>query len=351
MTPDDDPHADRAAEVPVLSVRGLEVRFPQGSGSVSVVSGVDLDVHANEVLGIVGESGSGKSVTALAIAALLPPGARVGGSIRLNGTEVVGADAETLRQMRGRDVGVIFQDPATTLNPVLAVGRQVAEGPVAHGQITVAEARDRAALMLREVEIPDAAVRAMQFPHQFSGGMRQRAVIAMAMAARPRLIIADEPTTALDVTVQAQVLQLLERRRHETGAAVILITHDLGVIAEVASRVAVMYAGRIVETGTVAEVLRAPRHPYTAALLQSVPRLVAVGGRLDPIPGAPPSPAALPTGCAFHPRCAVVERPICARDTPKLRPLGATKRSSIASSVSGQSWGSSRRRPMAAQKA
>ncbi len=313
---------DRAGGKPVLSVRGLEVTFGAGAAAVPVVQGVDFDVHTNEVLGLVGESGSGKSVTALAIAGLLPQTASVRGSIRLNGVEVVGALPETLRRMRGRDVGVIFQDPATTLNPLHMVGRQVAEGPVAHGQITRGEARRRAVDLLREVEIPDPAARAMQYPHQFSGGMRQRAVIAMAMAGHPRLIIADEPTTALDVTVQAQVLRLLERKQAETGAAVILITHDLGVIAEVASRVAVMYAGRIVETGTVAEVLRAPRHPYTAALLRSVPRLVDVGGRLDPIPGKPPVPSALPRGCAFHPRCAVAEAGICAAEVPALRVLG-----------------------------
>ena len=234
MTPACGGAADRAGGGPVLSVRGLEVAFAAGASALPAVQGVDFDVHTNEVLGLVGESGCGKSVTALAIAGLLPANARVRGSVRLNGVEVVGAASETLRQMRGRDVGIIFQDPATTLNPLLMVGQQVAEGPVAHGQITRAKARRRAVDLLREVDIPDPAQRAMQYPHQFSGGMRQRAVIAMAMAARPRLIIADEPTTALDVTVQAQVLRLLERRQAETGAAIIMITHDLGVIAEVA---------------------------------------------------------------------------------------------------------------------
>ena len=322
MTPACGGAADRAGGGPVLSVRGLEVAFAAGASALPAVQGVDFDVHTNEVLGLVGESGCGKSVTALAIAGLLPANARVRGSVRLNGVEVVGAASETLRQMRGRDVGIIFQDPATTLNPLLMVGQQVAEGPVAHGQITRAKARRRAVDLLREVDIPDPAQRAMQYPHQFSGGMRQRAVIAMAMAARPRLIIADEPTTALDVTVQAQVLRLLERRQAETGAAIIMITHDLGVIAEVASRVAVMYAGRIVETGAVAEVLAAPRHPYTAALLRSVPRLVAAGGRLDPIPGKPPVPSALPGGCAFHPRCAIAAAGICATAIPPLREVG-----------------------------
>ncbi len=322
MTPAGAVAAYGAGGRPVLSVRWLEVAFGAGASALPAVQGVDFDVHTNEVLGLVGESGSGKSVTALAIAGLLPGSASVRGSVRLNGVEVIGAAAETLRQMRGRDVGVIFQDPATTLNPLLMVGQQVAEGPVAHGQITRGEARRRAVDLLREVDIPDPARRAMQYPHQFSGGMRQRAVIAMAMAGRPRLIIADEPTTALDVTVQAQVLRLLERRQAETGAAIIMITHDLGVIAEVASRVAVMYAGRIVETGAVAELLAAPRHPYTAALLRSVPRLVAAGGRLDPIPGKPPVPSALSRGCAFHPRCAVAEAGICATDVPVLREVG-----------------------------
>ena len=258
---------------PVLAVRGLSVTFTGSGRDVAAVRGIDFDVRAGEVLGIVGESGSGKSVTALAATGLLPATAVLSGSIRMGTIEVTTADAETLRVMRGRDVGMIFQDPTTTLNPVLPIGRQVIEGQVAHGLVAAEAADARAAELLREVDIPDPAARIGQYPHQFSGGMRQRAVIAMAMAGQKRLIIADEPTTALDVTVQAQVLAVLARRQAETGAAVILITHDLGVVAETADRVAVMYAGRIVETGDVADIFRRPSHPYTVGLLQSLPRL------------------------------------------------------------------------------
>jgi peptide/nickel transport system ATP-binding protein len=307
---------------PVLSVRGLAITFVGSGHTVPAVRGIDFDLFPNEVLGIVGESGCGKSVTSLALTGLLPDNARVSGSVRLGGIEVTTADRETLRQMRGRDVGMIFQDPTTTLNPVLPIGRQVTEGQVAHDAIPPSRARARAAELLREVDIPDPATRAMQYPHQFSGGMRQRAVIAMAMAGRPRLIIADEPTTSLDVTVQAQVLALLKRRQAETGAAVILITHDLGVVAEVAHRVAVMYAGRIVETGSVDDIFSRPRHPYTAALLRSVPRIDAGEARLLSIPGQPPVPSMLPSGCAFHPRCPIGrDRPRCASDDPALAPV------------------------------
>ena len=313
---------------PVLSVRNLSVSFP-GPGTdtgrgVPAVRGIDFDVHAGEVLGIVGESGSGKSVTALAITGLLPPTARLSGSIRFGAIEVTTAGPETLRTMRGREIGMIFQDPTTTLNPVLPIGRQVIEGQVAHGLVPAAQASARAADLLREVDIPDPAARIGQYPHQFSGGMRQRAVIAMAMAGSKRLIIADEPTTALDVTVQAQVLAVLARRQAETGAAVILITHDLGVIAEVADRVAVMYGGRIVETGNVGEIFRTPRHPYTVGLLHSLPRLDIVAERLVPIPGQPPAPARLPPGCAFHPRCPIGNtRALCRTEDPPLREIAS----------------------------
>ncbi|MCW5629140.1 MAG: ABC transporter ATP-binding protein [Rhodoferax sp.] len=314
--------AQRAGE-PLLSVRGLTVTFVGSGRAVPAVRGIDFDVHADEVLGIVGESGSGKSVTSLAISGLLDDTAQVQGSIRLGGVEVTTLDAERLRQMRGRDVGMVFQDPTTTLNPVLPIGRQVIEGQVAHGQVARGQAHARAVELLREVDIPDPQGRVDQFPHQFSGGMRQRAVIAMAMAGKPRLIIADEPTTALDVTVQAQVLSVLARRQRDTGAAVILITHDLGVVAEVAHRVAVMYGGRIVESGSVQAIFREPRHPYTVGLLRSVPRIDTVDERLVPIPGQPPSPASLPSGCSFHPRCAIGrDRPLCAQQTPALRDVG-----------------------------
>ncbi len=313
---------DSAIEA-VLSVRGLEVTFTASGRAVSAVHGIDFDVYANEVLGIVGESGSGKSVTSLAISGLLPDTAIVKGSIRLGGTEVTTAAPEVLRQMRGREVGMVFQDPSTTLNPVLPIGRQVIEGQVAHGRTAASKAAQRAVELLREVDIPDPEGRVNQFPHQFSGGMRQRAVIAMAMAGKPKLIIADEPTTALDVTVQAQVLSVLQRRQADTAAAVILITHDLGVVAEVAHRVAVMYGGRIVETGPVDQIFRQPRHPYTVGLLRSIPRIDTVDARLVPIPGQPPIPSALPTGCSFHPRCALArDRAQCRQQTPVLQEQG-----------------------------
>ncbi len=309
---------------PVLRVQALKVTFTGSGHPVPAVRGIDFEVYSNEVLGIVGESGSGKSVTSLAISGLLDETAQVSGSIQLSGVEVTTLDAESLRQMRGRDVGMVFQDPTTTLNPVLPVGRQVIEGQVAHGQVAPGDATARAVELLREVDIPDPQGRVTQFPHQFSGGMRQRVVIAMAMAGRPRLIIADEPTTALDVTVQAQVLSVLAKRQRDTGAAVILITHDLGVVAEVAHRVAVMYGGRIVETASVQDIFRQPRHPYTVGLLRSIPRIDTLDTRLIPIPGQPPSPAQLPGGCSFHPRCAIGrERPRCASETPALIDDGA----------------------------
>jgi len=306
-----------------LRVRGLTVTFVGSGRAVPAVRGIDFDVDANEVLGIVGESGSGKSVASLAISGLLPPTAQVTGSIQLEGVEVTTLDAESLRKMRGRDVGMVFQDPTTTLNPVFPIGRQVIEGQVSHGQVAPGQAAQRAIELLREVDIPDPQSRVNQYPHQFSGGMRQRAVIAMAMSGRPRLIIADEPTTALDVTVQAQVLAVLARRQADTGAAVILITHDLGVVAEVAHKVAVMYGGRIVESGPVQEIFERPRHPYTVGLLRSIPRIDTVDSRLVPIIGQPPTPAQLPSGCTFHPRCAIGrDRPVCAAQDPALRAVG-----------------------------
>ena len=306
-----------------LRVRGLKVTFVGSGRPVPAVRGIDFEVSANQVLGIVGESGSGKSVTSLAISGLLAPGTEVQGSIELDGVELTTLGAEALRKTRGRDVGMVFQDPTTTLNPVLPIGRQVIEGQVAHGHVQAGQANQRAVELLREVDIPDPKGRVSQFPHQFSGGMRQRAVIAMAMSGRPKLIIADEPTTALDVTVQAQVLAVLAKRQADTGAAVILITHDLGVVAEVADQVAVMYGGRIVESGLVQAIFEHPRHPYTVGLLRSVPRLDTVDTRLVPIIGQPPTPTALPTGCAFHPRCPIGRhRPQCAEQDPALRAVG-----------------------------
>ncbi|MCF6326885.1 MAG: ABC transporter ATP-binding protein [Devosiaceae bacterium] len=304
----------------VLSVRDLTVSFLTNGKQVPVVRGIDLDVFANEVHCIVGESGSGKSVTSLAVTGLLPVTATVSGSVRLDGVEVIGADEEVLRNMRGQDVGFIFQDPATTLNPVMRVGRQITEGQVVHGQLKASAASDRAAELMAEVDIADPKGRVTQYPHQFSGGMRQRAVIAMAMSGRPNLIVADEPTTALDVTVQAQVLSVLLQRQKALGSAIILITHDLGVVAEVADRVSVMYGGSIVETGTVQDIFDRPCHPYTAALLRSVPRIDAGDDRLKTIPGQPPTPAELPSGCVFHPRCALgAGKTRCQTERPQLR--------------------------------
>jgi peptide/nickel transport system ATP-binding protein len=309
---------------PILSVRELRVTFVGSGRPVPAVRGIDFDVFPNEVLGIVGESGSGKSVASLAVAGLLPAIARIEGSILLAGQQIIGAGKAALRTVRGRDVGIIFQDPATTLNPLLRIGTQVTEGEVAHGRLSAGSAGNQAIKLLREVDIADPAARVGQYPHQFSGGMRQRAVIAMAMAGRPKLIIADEPTTALDVTVQAQILALLARRQSETGAAVVLITHDHGVVSEVAHRVAVMYAGRIVETGSVRSIFENPRHPYTIALLRSAPRIEITEGRLDPIPGQPPSPTSLPSGCAFHPRCSIgMHRSRCQTEEPALSEVGA----------------------------
>jgi peptide/nickel transport system ATP-binding protein len=309
---------------PILSIRSLAVRFEGSGAPIPAVRGIDLELFENEVLGVVGESGSGKSVTALAITGLLPRNARISGSIRVSGQEVVGAETETLRKLRGQEVGVVFQDPATTLNPLMLIGDQITEGEVARGRLPSSEAGAKAVELLREVDIADPEGRARQYPHHFSGGMRQRAVIAMAMAGKPKLIIADEPTTALDVTVQAQVLALLARRQAETGAAVLLITHDLGVVAEVADRVAVMYGGRIVETGHVRQIFKNPRHPYTAALLRSAPRIDSGGARLRAIPGQPPTPTALPKGCSFHPRCDLAAaRHRCRAEEPVLRRVDA----------------------------
>ena len=304
---------------PVLTVRDLNVDFVTRGHRVNVVRGVDFDLLPGEVVGLVGESGSGKSVTALSLMGLLAETAEVRGSIRLSGTEVVGASASTMDRVRGDDIGIVFQDPMTTLNPVLRVGPQVVEGLRAHQMVPKRQLGERAVELLTDVRISDAEARARQYPHQFSGGMRQRAVIAMAMATRPKVIIADEPTTALDVTVQAQVLEVLRTIQRETGAAVVLITHDLGVIAEMADRVMVMYAGRVVETGSVGELFANPQHPYTVGLLSSLPRLDADLDRLVPIPGHPPTPGQLPVGCPFHPRCALSGgRVECSNSEPAL---------------------------------
>jgi oligopeptide/dipeptide ABC transporter ATP-binding protein len=288
----------------VLEVDDLTVDFPTDDGVVHAVRGVSYQLRRGEVLGIVGESGSGKSVTSLAIMGLLPRTAWLGGSVKLLGQEILGKSDAELSEVRGKKVAMIFQDPMTSLNPVYSIGKQLAEAVQAHQDVSKKQAWDRAVDLLNTVAIPQARDRASQYPHEFSGGMRQRVVIAMAMANDPDVIIADEPTTALDVTVQAQVLRALEKAQDETGAAMILITHDLGVVAGQADRVLVMYAGKPVEIGPVDDIYNDPRMPYTIGLLGSLPRMDQdATQRLTPITGSPPSLINLPPGCPFTPRC------------------------------------------------
>jgi peptide/nickel transport system ATP-binding protein len=288
----------------MLEVRDLRVEFPTRRGTLTALDNVSLSIAAGEVLGVVGESGAGKSITGLAIIGLLePPGRIAAGEVRLEGQRIDNLPQEELRKLRGRKIGVIFQDPLTSLNPLYTIGRQLEETILTHLPMSKAQARERALGLLREVGVAGAEARYSHYPHQFSGGMRQRVVIALALAAEPRLLIADEPTTALDVSIQAQIIALLKRLAAERGAAVMLITHDMGVIAETAHRVAVMYAGRIVEVGNVREVIHAPRHPYTVGLMGSIPRIAVKKGRLVQIDGAMPRLNAIPRGCAFNPRC------------------------------------------------
>jgi oligopeptide/dipeptide ABC transporter ATP-binding protein len=304
----------------ILDARALGVTLKR---EVEIVRGVSFSVGPGKVLGIVGESGSGKSMTVRAVTGLTPPGARISGSVRLNGEEVVGLPERRLRRLRGARIGMIFQDPMTALNPVIRVGDLIAEAVrLHHPEVSAAQARDRAIELLERVAVPQPDMRARQYVHQFSGGMRQRAMIAIAIANNPDVLIADEPTTALDVTVQAQVLELLKSLRQTFPVGLILITHDLGVVAGVADRVAVMYAGRIVETGAVGDVFRESRHPYTRGLLSCLPRIDGRELRLAPIPGAPPSFTARPPGCPFHPRCPIA-REVCVQEEPELRPVDA----------------------------
>jgi oligopeptide/dipeptide ABC transporter ATP-binding protein len=291
---------------PLLEVRDLRTWFHTDAGIARAVDGVSFHVNPGEVLGIVGESGCGKSVTSLSIMQLIPqpPGEIVeGSSIRFRGEELVGASARRLRDLRGNDMAMIFQEPMTSLNPVYTVGDQIAEALRLHRKMRSAEARQRSVEMLRLVGIPSPESRVDDYPHQLSGGQRQRVMIAMALSCDPDLLIADEPTTALDVTIQAQILELLAEIRARLGMAVILITHDLGVVAEVCDRVVVMYAGQVVEHGTVEQIFRDPRHPYTEGLLKAVPRLGVKQDRLAVIPGTVPAPNRWPDGCRFHDRC------------------------------------------------
>jgi oligopeptide/dipeptide ABC transporter ATP-binding protein len=308
---------------PVLTLRELAVDFAVAGGTVQAVRGIDIDVMPGEVVGIVGESGSGKSATMLAVMGLLAPNATTRGSVRFAGQELVGAPAETLRRLRGGRIGMIFQDPMTSLNPVLTVGRQLAEAVVVHQRVSNKVAHRKAVELLDLVSIPHAAQRVKAYPHELSGGMRQRVMIAMAMANDPDLLIADEPTTALDVTIQAQILDVLARLRAERNLAIVLITHDLGVVAGLADTVHVMYAGRVVERGAVDEVFYESTHPYTRGLLACLPRLDRRDSDLQPIGGMPPALDALPAGCSFAPRCRyVIDR--CLVDDPALRPMGPT---------------------------
>ncbi len=312
------PRRERAAGVPLLEVKDLTVQFPTEDGVVNAVRGVSYSLAEREVLGIVGESGSGKSVSSLAVLGLLPKTAHVRGQILLEGKDVLKMSAKEQRSLRGRRIAMIFQDPMTALNPVYTIGDQLAEAMRSHEAVSMKMARARAAEMLDLVGIPRPKERLGNYPHEFSGGMRQRVMIAMAVINTPDIIIADEPTTALDVTVQAQILDKLMEVKDAVNAAIVLITHDLGVVAGMANRVLVMYAGRPVELGTTEQVFKHPRMPYTAGLLGSVPALDQAGKRLRPIPGAPPSLINLPAGCPFSPRCPLRQAD-CEADEPALQ--------------------------------
>jgi peptide/nickel transport system ATP-binding protein len=314
-----------SAAAPLLEVRHLRVEFATRRGTLTAIDDVSLEIAPGEVLGVVGESGAGKSITGTAIIGLLePPGRIAAGEILLEGRRIDDLPAEPMRRIRGRRIGAIFQDPLTSLNPLYTVGRQIVETIQTHLPLGAAEARSRAIDLLREVGIPAAERRIDHYPHQFSGGMRQRVVIALALCANPRLIIADEPTTALDVSIQAQIITLLKGLCREHGTAVMLVTHDMGVIAETADRVAVMYAGRLAEVGPVQDVIHRPQHPYTAGLMGSIPAIGQEVERLPQIEGSMPRLDAIPMGCAFHPRCPKAFGR-CREERPDLMPAGATR--------------------------
>jgi peptide/nickel transport system ATP-binding protein len=310
---------------PLLDVRRLRIEFPTRRGVLTAVDDVSFTIGHGEVLGVVGESGAGKSLTGAAIIGLLePPGRIAAGEILLDGARIDDLPHDAMRRIRGRRIGAIFQDPLAALDPLYSIGNQLVETIRTHLPMSETAARKRAVELLQEVGIPAAARRVDHYPHQFSGGMRQRVVIALALAANPQLIVADEPTTALDVSIQAQIINLLRRLCRDHGTAVMLITHDMGVIAETADRVAVMYAGRIVEIGPVAEVIRAPKHPYTVGLMGSIPSLAEDRERLVQIEGSMPRLTAIPSGCPFHPRCnRAFER--CVRERPDLLDAGTSR--------------------------
>jgi len=310
---------------PLLQVENLRVEVPTRRGTLVAVDDISFAIAAGEVLGVVGESGAGKSVTGAAVIGLLEPPLRIaGGRISFAGRRIDNLAYEAMRRIRGKEIGAIFQDPLTSLNPLYTIGQQLVETIRTHLDLGAAGARERALLLLNEVGIAAAGERIDHYPHQFSGGMRQRVVIALALAANPRLIIADEPTTALDVSIQAQIIALLKRLGRDHGMAIMLVTHDMGVIAETAHRVAVMYAGRIVEIGPVRTIVDRPHHPYTIGLMASIPRIAGHRGRLQQIDGAMPRLNEIPPGCPFNPRCReAFDR--CRRERPELLPAGVTE--------------------------
>jgi len=306
----------------LLSVRDLSVSFATKKGMAEAVRGVSFDVRWGESMAIVGESGSGKSVSVMALMGLLPRSAQVTGSAIFDGQDLLQMDDNALRKIRGKRIAMIFQDPMTAFNPVYTIGRQISEMMETHGTASGKQAMSKAADLLELVGVPEPGARVNQYPHEFSGGMRQRAMIAMAISNKPDLLIADEPTTALDVTIQAQVLEVLADIRQETGAAMVLITHDLGVVAGASARMQVMYGGRVFESGDTNDVFERPENPYTRGLLESMPRVDIVGERLDPIPGSPPSLLSMPPGCAFGPRCRY-QSDICQQEAARLVEVSA----------------------------
>jgi len=313
------------SDAAILEVRDLRVELPLSRGTVHAVDGASLSVAEGEAFGLVGESGCGKSMTLRAIMGLLPrPGRIVGGEVLFEGEDLVTAPAGRLRQVRGGSIAMIFQEPMTALNPVMRVGDQIAEAPQVHLGLSRTQSRERALDLMRRVGIPDPTRRARAYPHELSGGLRQRIMIAIALSCDPKLILCDEPTTALDVTIQDQILKLLLNLRREFGVSVVFVTHDLAVVAQTCERLAVMYAGQIVETGSVDEVFRAPRHPYTLGLLRSVPHFDSVQDSLSSIQGAPPDLVMPPPGCRFHPRCSFAQEDCLSGDFP-LRPLSARR--------------------------
>jgi oligopeptide transport system ATP-binding protein len=312
--------------VSLLQVEGLTVQIRGEGGTVTIVDGVDYEVEERQIFGVAGESGSGKTISVLALLQLLPRGAQTSGRAAYRGRDLLTLSGRGLRQVRGRELAMVFQDPLTSLHPMMTIGRQLSEHVRYHEGLSKSAALARAQELLGEVRLPDPERALDAFPHQFSGGMRQRVAIASALVTRPKLLIADEPTTALDVTVQAGILRLLDRLRHEHGLSVILITHDLGVLSSIADHVSIFYAGRIVESGPTGELLGHPRHPYTRALLDALPHPEAEGrAELQAIPGLPPSPRNRPSGCAFHPRCAFA-LPACAESVPPCDPVSPTRR-------------------------